>query len=144
MAMDKKKIILIIVLGVLVCIILPIILIFTFVVGTKQGDWHYKLHNNYEIWRVNSKKITIGKREDNILKDTINDSITEFKYNDTFAITKCLNCKEEVVYYIINMHDDIIYGPFNEKEYLDKEKELSINIDNWIKTKPTPKGANYY
>lgn len=142
--MDKKKIILIIVLGVLVCIILPIILIFTFVVGTKQGDWHYKLHNNYEIWRVNSKKITIGKREDNILKDTINDSITEFKYNDTFAITKCLNCKEEVVYYIINMHDDIIYGPFNEKEYLDKEKELSINIDNWIKTKPTPKGANYY
>lgn len=142
--MDKKKIILIIVLGVLVCIILSIILIFTFVVGTKQGDWHYKLHNNYEIWRVNSKEITIGKREDNILKDTINDSITEFKYNDTFAITKCLNCKEEVVYYIINMHDDIIYGPFNEKEYLDKEKELSINIDNWIKTKPTPKGANYY
>ena len=68
--MDKKKIILIIVLGVLVCIILPIILIFTFVVGTKQGDWHYKLHNNYEIWRVNSKEITIGKREDNILKDT--------------------------------------------------------------------------
>lgn len=142
--MDKKKIILIIVLGVLVCIILPIILIFTFVVGTKQGDWHYKLHNNYEIWRVNSKEITIGKREDNILKDTINDSITEFKYNATFAITKCLNCKEEVVYYIINMHDDIIYGPFNEKEYLNKEKELSINIDNWIKTKPTPKGANYY
>ena len=142
--MDKKKIILIIVLGVLVCIILPIILIFTFAVGTKQGDWHYKLHNNYEIWRVNSKEITIGKREDNILKDTINDSITEFKYNDTFAITKCLNCKEEVVYYIINMHDDIIYGPFNEKEYLDKEKELSINFDNWIKTKPTPKGANYY
>ena len=42
------------------------------------------------------------------------------------------------------MHDDIIYGPFNEKEYLDKEKELSINIDNWIKTKPAPKGANYY
>ena len=142
--MDKKKIILIIVLGVLVCIILPIILIFTFVVGTKQGDWHYKLHNNYEIWRVNSKEITIGKREDNILKDTINDSITEFKYNETLAITKCLNCKEEVVYYIINMHDDIIYGPFNEKEYLDKEKELSINIDNWIKTKPAPKGANYY
>lgn len=142
--MNKKKIILIIVLGILVCIILSIILIFTFVVGTKQGDWHYKLHNNYEIWRVNSKEITIGKREDNILKDTINDSITEFKYNDTFVITKCLNSKEEVVYYIINMQEDIIYGPFNEKEYLDKEKELSINIDNWSKTKPTPKGANYY
>lgn len=33
--MNKKKIILIIVLGVLVCIILPIILILTFTVGTK-------------------------------------------------------------------------------------------------------------
>ena len=42
------------------------------------------------------------------------------------------------------MQEDIIYGPFNEKEYLDKEKELSINIDNWSKTKLTPKGANYY
>lgn len=142
--MNKKKIILIIVLGVLICIIIPIILILTFTVGTKQGDWHYKLHNNYEIWRVNSKEITIGKREDNILTNTINDSITEFKYNDTFVITKCLNSKEETVYYIINMHDDIIYGPFNEKEYLDKEKDLSININNWINTKPAPKGANYY
>ena len=25
-----------------------------------------------------------------------------------------------------------------------KEKDLSININNWINTKPAPKGANYY
>ena len=138
--MNKKKKTLIII-SIIVCIILLLIVIFS-LAGVKQNDWYYKLNNNYEIWHINTKEIVLGKRDDSILTDTIGDSITEFKYNETFVIIKSLNNNKEV-YYIVNMADDTTYGPYNKEEYQNKEKELNININNWIKTKPAPKGAKY-
>lgn len=139
--MNKKKKTLIII-SIIVCIILFSIVIFS-LAGVKQNDWYYKLNNNYEIWHINTKEIVLGKRDDSILTDTIGDSITEFKYNEAFVIIKCFNNDNKEVYYIVNMTDDTTYGPYNKEEYLSKEKELNINISNWIKTKPAPKGAKY-
>lgn len=135
--MSKKKIIVSI--SLLVIVFLLILIIST----TKQNDWYYMLSNDYEIWHVNSKENVIGKREDDILTDVIEDDIIKFKYNNDFVIIKCLSKDNEYIYYIINMNDNITYGPYNNEEYLNKEKELNIDIDSWINTDSTPKGAKY-
>lgn len=138
--MNKKKKI-IITICILVCII-SLIIIFL-LTSIKQNDWHYKLNNNYEIWHINTKETIIGKREKDILTTIIDDNIIEFKYNDNYVIIKCLNTSNKEIYYIINIKDDTTYGPYTKEEYLSKEKELNININTWIKTKNTPKKANY-
>lgn len=130
--MDKKRKTLII-MGIVVVVVLVLIII---LFSTKQNDWHYVLNNDYEIWHISSKEIVIGKREGGILTALVEDSITAFKYNDEYVITKCLNNDNEEVFYIINMNNDTIYDSYNESEYLDKIKELNIDIGNdWIKTK---------
>lgn len=138
--MNKKKKI-IITISILVCII-SLIIIFL-LTSIKQNDWHYKLNNNYEIWHINTKETIIGKREKDILTTIIDDNIIEFKYNDNYVIIKCLNTNKKEIYYIINIKDDTTYGPYTKEECLSKEKELNININTWIKTKNTPKKANY-
>ena len=79
----KHKIIIII--SVVAVILFTIIMALTKIeLGT--GDWKYELKNNYQIWRVNSKKIIIGKEEDGVLTPGINKNVVKFKYNDNFVV----------------------------------------------------------
>lgn len=110
---------------------------------TGNGDWKYELKNNYQIWKVNSNEIVIGKTEDaTSLTPIINDNVVKFKYNDNYVVVGCNNDFKDnnLQYYIINFDTDEIIGPLNKSD-LDKEN-IDIAID-WIKTKPAPKGAEY-
>ena len=79
----KHKIIIII--SVLAVILFTIIMALT-KIGLGTGDWKYELKNNYQIWRVNSKEIIIGKEEDGMLTPSINENVVKFKYNDNFVV----------------------------------------------------------
>lgn len=139
--MTKKQKIIIITISIL--FILLIFIMSLSKIMTGNGDWKYELKNNYQIWRVNSNEIIIGKIEDDsTLTPSINDNVVKFKYNDNYVVVGCSNDLKDnnLKYYIINLTTDEIIGPLNNTD-LDKE---NINITmNWIKTKPAPSGVKY-
>ena len=106
------------------------------------GDWKYELKNNYQIWRVNSKEIIIGKEEDGVLTPSINKNVVKFKYNDNFVVIGVNNDFNEnnLKYYIIKLDTDEIIGPLSEKDLTNQDTNITMN---WIKTKPTPRDAKY-
>lgn len=135
----KHKIIIII--SVVAVILFTIIMALTKIkLGT--GDWKYELKNNYQIWRVNSKEIIIGKEEDGVLTPSINENVVKFKYNDNFVLVGTNNNfnEDNLKYYIINLDTDKIIGPLNEKDLTNQDTNITMD---WIKTKPTPKDAKY-
>lgn len=135
----KHKIIIII--SVVAVILFTIIMALT-KIGLGTGDWKYELKNNYQIWRVNSKEIIIGKEEDGVLTPSINENIVKFKYNDNFVVIGVNNDfnEDNLKYYIINLDTDEIIGPLNEKDLTNQDTNITMD---WIKTKPTPKDAKY-
>lgn len=139
--MTKKQKIIIITISIL--FILLIFIMSLSKIMTGNGDWKYELKNNYQIWRVNSNEIIIGKIEDDsTLTPSINDNVVKFKYNDNYVVVGCSNDLKDnnLKYYIINLTTDEIIGPLNNND-LDKEN-INITMD-WIKTKPTPSGVKY-
>lgn len=135
----KHKIIFII--SIVAVILFTIIMALT-KIGLGTGDWKYELKNNYQIWRVNSKEIIIGKEEDGVLTPSINENIVKFKYNDNFVVIEVNNDfnEDNLKYYIISLDTDEIIGPLNEKDL--SSQTTNITMD-WIKTKPAPKDAKY-
>lgn len=135
----KHKIIIII--SVVAVILFTIIMALT-KIGLGTGDWKYELKNNYQIWRVNSQEIIIGKEEDGVLTPSINENIVKFKYNDNFVLVGTNNNfnEDNLKYYIINLDTDEIIGPLNEKDLTNQDTNITMD---WIKTKPTPKDAKY-
>lgn len=135
----KHKIIIII--SVVAVILFTIIMALT-KIGLGTGDWKYELKNNYQIWRVNSKEIIIGKEEDGMLTPSINENVVKFKYNDNFVVIGVNNDfnEDNLKYYIINLDTDEIIGPLNEKDLTNQDTNITMD---WIKTKPTPKDAKY-
>lgn len=122
------------------------------------NDWKYdKLPNGYEIWRINSQDIVLGKFNDISLDRVIDRYIIEFCYNDTYICVKQLAIDEDIPYedvdvskldysnpdyYIVNTSSDTVYGPYNFSGYEQQCKDLNIvKLSKWIKTVPTPKDA---
>lgn len=132
----KHKIIIII--SIVAVILFTIIMALT-KIGLGTGDWKYELKNNYQIWRVNSKEIIIGKEEDGVLTPSINENVVKFKYNDNFIVIG-VNNENNLKYYIINLDTDEIIGPLSEKDLSSQNSNITMD---WIKTKPTPKDAKY-
>lgn len=135
----KHKIIIII--SVVAVILFTIIMALT-KIGLGTGDWKYELKNNYQIWRVNSKEIIIGKEEDGVLTPSINENVVKFKYNDNFVLVGTNNNFKEdnLKYYIINLDTDEIIGPLSEKDLSSQNSNITMD---WIKTKPAPKDVKY-
>lgn len=135
----KHKIIIII--SVVAVILFTIIMALT-KIGLGTGDWKYELKNNYQIWRVNSKEIIIGKEEDGVLTPSINENVVKFKYNDNFVLVGTNNNfnEDNLKYYIINLDTDEIIGPLNEKDLSSQNSNITMD---WIKTKPAPKDVKY-
>lgn len=135
----KHKIIIIIS---IIAVILFTIIMALIKIGLGTGDWKYELKNNYQIWRVNSKEIIIGKEEDGMLTPSINENIVKFKYNDNFVVIGVNNDFNEnnLKYYIITLDTDEIIGPLNEKDLTNQDTNITMG---WIKTKPAPKDTKY-
>ena len=115
-------------------------------------NWKIALNFGYEIQQVNSKKIVL-------VKDGWNDStnivipfhVTFYCYNSQYAGLICResprNAQTEFTstgasYYLIDMKQDKLFGPFTENEYIEYCGNNQISdLDQWISTNPRPDEA---
>ena len=119
-----------------------------------HGDWSYKLPNNYEIWRINSRSIVFGEKKDtNSINILIDRYVSAFRYNDKIIALQCVDVPESLTepidisnpdYYIIDIANGEIYGEFSVDEYENKLSEFETNeLTDWIYSVPTPEDVYY-
>ena len=119
-----------------------------------HGDWSYKLPNNYEIWKLNSRSIVFGEKKDtNSINILIDRYVSAFRYNDKIIALQCVDVPESLTepidisnpdYYIIDIANSEIYGEFSVDEYENKLSEFETNeLTDWIYSVPTPEGVYY-
>lgn len=123
--------------------------------GVNNGDWSYKLPNNYEIWRLNSREIICGKSDgNNSLSNIISENyILEFKYNERYICLKCIKAtvdlsteidKSNPNFYIIDTLENTVYGAYTSTDCENKIKDMNLIFNTeWIKTTPVPDGAEF-
>lgn len=108
----------------------------TVIYGIHNGDWSYKLPNNYEIWRINSREIVCGKKDgENSLSNVINENyVLEFKYNERYVCLKCVETTQNLYaeidksnpnFYII----DTMKTPYTERTPI---LILKIKLKIWV------------
>lgn len=145
----KLLLIIILLLVIFACVFVSIVVLLTGSSGL--GDWAYEeLPNNYEVWRINSQDIVVGKASDNdSFEVKIDRFVLEFSYNDRFIGVKqfpleqdydiAIDVKEfdtsDLDYYIIDSITDTVYGPYSYYEYENKCDELKVGtMREWMKT----------
>lgn len=117
-----------------------------------RGDWDYELISGYSLVRTNAHSIVLthtGDSEDAPSEIVIEQYyVTQFCFNDRYiglqgiltqghsATDKELS-GEERAYYLVNVADGTIVGPFLKKDEFDiKCEEADFeNMDEWISTK---------
>ena len=118
-----------------ILIISIVLILCTLTACAGAGDWAYdKLPADYEVWRINSEEKVLGRRDGAVLSHSIDESISEFCYNDSFIAVKAAGD-----YYIVRVKDDTVIGPLTEDEY------IALHLDNmcdWISTDRMPDGAH--
>lgn len=125
------------------------------------GDWRYdKLPGDYEVWRINSYSIVLGRNKNGFSLDVVvGRFITEFCYNDSTIAIKKVEIDTETPYdtfdfdevdwadpdyYIIDAENNLLYGPYTPQEFNRKLVEMGADdLGEWIKTEPAPSGATY-
>lgn len=126
--------------------IILIMLSLIFFIGCSVSDIVKTLHNNYVYTSESSKQRWIMKNPLSInSKDYIPCKIEKYSFDNNFILAKIkfhydMNCvvgfdeskvlKEgNIYYYILNIKDDIRYGPFETKEAFNKQKQkLGIKL----------------
>ena len=99
------------------------------------GDWVYdKLPGDYEIWRINSEDIALGVNMDGGLERSIDGSVSEFCYNDSFIAVKSDND-----YYVVVVKKNTLVGPLSEEEFAALHPGTMCD---WISTDSMPSGAH--
>lgn len=115
-----------------------------------SGDWAYTdLPGEYEIWRINSKDISLIKKTSENGGDYIVGPYIAALCKDRRYIGlqrtegPAGEAREEAVpeYYIVDSADGAVYGPFSQEEYAAQCETLGFRPDEWIRTVPDPEGA---
>ncbi len=154
----KKKIVII---TLIVCFI--VFMLFIFLDNPNNGDWCYKINENYQIWHINLSDISLVRKEDNSFSKVAGDYIAEFKCNDKYIFLKIANLcensspnrgitcessieeaikKETFRYAIVNIMTDEVDDFLKKDEFMEKTKDIDFPSE-WIKTKPMPEGATF-
>lgn len=115
--------------------LIGLILIFTFV-KPKTDTWKYNLINNYILEKKSDTSYIII---DNNKKEIINDYIAEINYGKKYLSLKCAKNENDsiiVYFYIIDTINNKLYGPYNDEESYNKDKEELVQekTTNWLKT----------
>ena len=117
-----------------------------------SGDWAYTdLPGEYEIWRINGKNISLIKKTseyggDNIVGPYIAAFCRDRRYIGLQRTDGPAGDTQEDAapeYYIVDSADGSVYGPFSSEEYAAQCEALGFRPDDWIRTVPTPEGAEY-
>lgn len=116
--------------------VILLMLTFSLTACAGAGDWTYDmLPGDYEVWRINSEEKVLGRRDGHALFHTIDESISEFCYNDSFIAVKTADS-----YYVVRVKDDTVIGPLTEDEF---NALHPGEMCDWISTDSMPDGAHY-
>ncbi len=101
------------------------------------GDWHYSgLPGDYEIWRINSKTITLVKRtSDTGANSVIPSYVSEVAWDENFILAQRQPTSDSynasVSYYIVDVNSDEVHGPFTESEFHACAEDLQISLEDF-------------
>lgn len=117
-----------------------------------SGDWAYSdLPGEYEIWRINSKDISlIKKASENAGDYIVGPYIAAFCRDQRYIGLQRTegpagDTQEEAApeYFIVDSSDGAVCGPFSAEEYAAQCEALGFRPDDWIPTVPAPEGATW-
>ncbi len=127
-----------------IVLFISLILILCLTSCAGVSDWSYKLPNNYEVWRVNSKDIVVKYVGDEILDANIPSFVKEFSYDDRYVCTRNIESIDDndiflEKYYILDTLEQKLHGPFEtQEEFKSAVDELEIILKKWYRTSPDP------
>lgn len=127
---------------IVVFVSLVLVLFLTSCAGVS--DWSYKLPNNYEVWRINSKEIVVKYVGEETAEAEIPSFIKEFSYDDRYVCTRNVESVYEndifsEKYYILDTDEQKLYGPYDtQEEFKYAIEELEISLAKWYRTSPDP------
>ena len=108
------------------------------------GDYEIELPNRYVIVSSSAHEISLNRKsiEGSLGEAIISPKISKIAYNDNFVLMEQQGLKRrspenendmyeipdesKVFYWILNHKTDKYYGPFTQKEFVEKKKELYI------------------
>lgn len=119
------------------------------VIASPKSDYDMKLAGNYELWKVNKYSISIGILNNNgSLTPQIYGQVIELDFNDEYIIARSIPTykvdeqnfsnfsekekyiesipEEDYEFWIIQVENEMVYGPLNEDEFNKKRKETSV------------------
>ena len=123
------------------------------------SDWTYELlPGDYEIWRVNSKSIILGRVSEYGLSSCgVETYVYAFCYNQRFIGIHGLDTgdddlpagvdirkeyKDHAEYFLVDTQTHEVYGPMVLKMYNELIAFLQTGtMGDWIATRPMPEGA---
>jgi hypothetical protein len=122
------------------------------------SDWSYELlPGDYEIWRVNSKRIILGRTSEFGLTKVAETYVYAFCYNDRFIGIHGLDTgdddlpasvdireeyKDHAEYFLVDTQTHEVYGPMVLEMYNEMIALLQTGtMGDWIATRPMPEGA---
>ena len=117
-----------------------------------SGDWSYRdLPGEYEIWRINSKNITLIKKTSeygghNIVGPYVMAFCRDQRYiglQRTEGPAGDMQEEAAPEYFIVDSADGAVYGPYGAAEYAAQCEALGFRPGDWIRTFPAPEGAEY-
>ena len=112
----------------------------------NNNDWAFIIHDEYQVWHINSETIVFGRMQSpNAMTHIVESYVSAFKYNSRYFVAERRpegKHSEKTEYYIVRLEDGVIYGPI---ELDDLEKELRNGemgeLCDWVYTVPRPEGA---
>lgn len=119
--------------------------------GSGTKDWKLSLPNGYEMRRVGSSEVIIGRISENgVLEKAIGPTVSSY-YVDGRYVAAVQEDAESTVsnptskrYFLLNTVDSNIYGPFpTESAFKSQCAALNVPFREWISTTPAPSSASY-
>lgn len=115
--------------------------------GPGVQDWTLSLTDGYEMWRINSQEIVLGRKENESLTPIVEaDVIAYFMSGSYIGVQQTPTGAESGAgtnYYLLNTKLGSLYGPFDEAAFAAQCKTSGVKQSGWISTRPAPEGAKY-
>ena len=113
-------------------------------------DWQVQLPHGYYIQQIHRNRILLTKDLWSETSDIVVDrNIAAYCYSDRFIGIMCAKTGDSYssnrhVFYLVDMHQKVLFGPFDDTEYQNLCNDNKFEESKqWIYTIPRPSSATY-
>ncbi|RND01193.1 DUF3997 domain-containing protein [Lysinibacillus halotolerans] len=89
-------------------------------------DYVIPINSNLEFGRTNPSTYSINYRDDG--QFVIEPTISEVNWDDSYVIAKREH-NSDVEYWIIDLKDEVNYGPLSKEAYLKRKEKMNIEME---------------